>query len=80
MGMGAVNDYTRVKTYDLALSKFDSDFNYQGTQIIEKPGNAIQLSYRFHQPIFEIGKIYNRYGLFDYLGAEMDKENMRNLF
>jgi hypothetical protein len=55
----------------LALSKFDLDFNYQGTQIIEKPGNAIQLSYRFHQPIFEIGKIYNRYGFFDYLGTEM---------
>lgn len=79
-GMGMVNDYTRVKTYDLTLSKFDSDFNYQGTQIIEKPGNTIQLSYNFNQPIFEIGKIYNRYGLFDYLGAELDKENLRIYF
>lgn len=71
MGMGSFQDYTRVRTYDLALSHFDSEFSYKGTQIIEKPGNAIQLSYYFHQPIFELGKIYNRYGLFDYLGTEV---------
>lgn len=71
MGMGAIYDYTRVRTYDITLSKFDRDFQYKGTQIIEKPGNAIQFSYRFNQPIFELGKIYNRYGLFDYLGTEV---------
>ncbi|MBL7788905.1 MAG: hypothetical protein JNL75_03620 [Chitinophagales bacterium] len=80
MGMGNVYDYTRVKTYDLALSKFDSDFAYQGSQIIEKPGNAIQLSYHFNQPIFEIGKIYNRYGLFDYLGTEVREDRFEIYF
>jgi hypothetical protein len=80
IGMGTVYDYTRVKTYDLALSKFDLDFNYQGSQIIEKPGNAIQLSYHFNQPIFEIGKIYNRYGLFDYLGTEMRNDRFEIYF
>jgi len=80
MGMGTTYDYTRVKTYDLALSKFDMNFNYLGSQIIEKPGNAIQLSYNFNQPIFEIGKIYNRYGLFDYLGTEMREDKFEIYF
>jgi hypothetical protein len=80
MGMGTINDYTRVRTYDIALSKFDLDFQYKGTQIIEKPGNAIQLSYRFNQPIFELGKIYNRYGLFDYLGTEVKDDKFEIYF
>lgn len=80
MGMGTVHDYTRVRTYDIALSKFDMDFQYKGTQIIEKPGNAIQLSYRFNQPIFELGKIYNRYGLFDYIGTEVNDDKFEIYF
>lgn len=73
MGMGMTNmgNYTRVKTYDLALSQFDENFNYKGTQVIEKQGNTIQLSYLYSQPIFELGKLYNRYGMFDYLGTEL---------
>jgi hypothetical protein len=80
MGMGTMHDYTRVRTYDIALSKFDMNFQYKGTQIIEKPGNAIQLSYRFNQPIFELGKIYNRYGLFDYIGTEVKEDRFEIYF
>jgi len=80
MGMGTMYDYTRVKTYDVVLSRFDLDFNYKGSQIIEKTGNTIQLSNRFNQPIFEVGKIYNRYGLFDYIGTEVDSDHFEIYF
>lgn len=80
MGMGTMNEYTRLKTYDITLSKFDGKFNYLGTQIIEKQRNTLQLAYRYQQPIFEVGKLYNRYGLFDYLGTEITDSSFHIFF
>ena len=80
MGMGTYRDYTQLKTLDLAILQFDQNFNYQKTTILEKYKNLLQLGFNIFQPIYEIGKIFNQFGLFDYLHTEKINENSISIF
>lgn len=67
--------YLKIKTSDILISVFDSNFNYQQSYQHEKKSNTSTIEYFNYNSIYQIGQIFNRIGELDFLYAEIDSKD-----
>jgi hypothetical protein len=67
--------YLKIRTSDILISVFDSNFNYIRSYAHEKASNTKTIGYYEYGNIYQLGAYFNQIGYLDFLYSEIDEKD-----